>query len=143
MRFIKYLTVMLVAVLAFQPLRADGDNYKEDLRKQPKTLRTRSERVRLQGDRMEGRLDRHGQGHAFQSFHGQHPQMRDCREGSRSRQTSQASQYRHPAPEWGGGLDGQLPSRAFRHRSRLSDTKYKCLRYRTFLRQKEEMTALD
>ena len=38
MRFIKYLTVMLVAVLAFQPLRADGDNYKEDLRKQPKTL---------------------------------------------------------------------------------------------------------
>ena len=29
---------MLVAVLAFQPLRADGDNYKEDLRKQPKTL---------------------------------------------------------------------------------------------------------
>ena len=38
MRFIKYLTVMLVAVRACQPLRADGDNYKEDLRKQPKTL---------------------------------------------------------------------------------------------------------
>lgn len=29
---------MLVAVLAFQPLRADGENYKEQLRKQPKTL---------------------------------------------------------------------------------------------------------
>ena len=38
MRFIKYLIVMLVAVLAFQPLRADGENYKEQLRKQPKTL---------------------------------------------------------------------------------------------------------
>ena len=30
--------VMLVAVLAFQPLHADGENYKEQLRKQPKTL---------------------------------------------------------------------------------------------------------
>ena len=29
---------MLVAVLAFQPLQADGENYKEQLRKQPKTL---------------------------------------------------------------------------------------------------------
>ena len=29
---------MLVAVLAFQPLHADGENYKEQLRKQPKTL---------------------------------------------------------------------------------------------------------
>lgn len=29
---------MLVALLAFQPLRADGENYKEQLRKQPKTL---------------------------------------------------------------------------------------------------------
>ena len=38
MRLIKYLTVMLVALLAFQPLRADGENYKEQLRKQPKTL---------------------------------------------------------------------------------------------------------
>ena len=38
MKFIKYLSVMLLALLAFQPLRADGDNYKEDLRKQPKTL---------------------------------------------------------------------------------------------------------
>ena len=38
MRFIKYLIVMLVAVLAFQPLHADGENYKEQLRKQPKTL---------------------------------------------------------------------------------------------------------
>ncbi|MBQ6291791.1 MAG: hypothetical protein IKO88_03130 [Bacteroidales bacterium] len=38
MRFIKYLIVTLVAVLAFQPLHADGENYKEQLRKQPKTL---------------------------------------------------------------------------------------------------------
>ncbi len=38
MRFIKYLIVMLVAVLAFQPLHADGENYKEQLRNQPKTL---------------------------------------------------------------------------------------------------------
>lgn len=29
---------MLVAVLAFQPLHADGENYKEQLRNQPKTL---------------------------------------------------------------------------------------------------------
>lgn len=38
MRFIKYLIVMLVAVLAFQPLHADGENYKEQLRNQPKAL---------------------------------------------------------------------------------------------------------
>ena len=38
MRFIKYLIVTLVAVLAFQSLHADGENYKEQLRKQPKTL---------------------------------------------------------------------------------------------------------
>jgi len=32
------MTVVLAALLAFQPLHADGNNYKEDLRRKPKTL---------------------------------------------------------------------------------------------------------